>query len=800
MVCWVEKGVFMANLGSRVALWVMLLMPFAASAFDIRGRVISATSRQGIPYASVVVKGNSTKGASADSLGFFKIEKLQGGVAQFEASSVGYTAAVTPEYIISASTPPIEIELEESFATIDVVSVVPVANSRSVDSPVSMRTIGIGDLERSAGANRDVARIVRTLPGVAFSPIGYRNDLIVRGGGPSENTFYIDGIEIPNINHFATQGASGGPVSILNADLIRQVQFYTGAFPVDRGNALSSVMDITLRDGNPEKQRFKATLGASEVAFSGSGHFDNRATYIFSVRQSYLQQLFKLLGLPFLPNYIDAQAKVRIRPSKEYEVVVLGLVGVDNMRLNLDKKGEENEYILSYIPKIEQETFTLGATLKHFGGKHIQTFSVGYSYLANRNKKYIDNDESSEDNLRLRLRSREGKATARFENRSLLGQWRLREGAELSLRHFFTSSKQLQPSGERAYFNYDTRLAFVGYALFFSADYRSVNERLTASMGVRIDGVSYSSKMAQPWRQLSPRASISYSLGKGFYLSGSTGLYYELPPLTSLGFRENGNLVNRSLEYMRVFSSAVGAEYRLRESLAVSLEGFYKLYSQVPLSVSDNVPLTCKGNDYGVTGNEALISTAQGRAYGAELSARWQIPNRVNIVGAFTLYWSEYRSNCHSPYIPSAWDNRWVANVSGTYDFPRRWSIGAKLSAIGGAPYTPYDEEQTSLKTYWDATGRAALDYSRYNEGRLKPFVQLDVRVDKVWEFRKWSLGVYIDLENVMFSEITLPDALLSTGIIKNPSAPITEQRYELKRIAQQNGTLVPTIGVTAEF
>ena len=791
----------MTKLVFKVVAIAMLMTPLSAMAFDIRGRVISATSRYGIPYAAVVVDGNYTKGAATDSLGYFVIEKVKGGVARFEASSVGYTTTVTPEYIISAFTPLVEIELEESTTTIDAVAVAPSPYAKDIESPVSQRTIGVGELERSPGANRDVARIIRTLPGVAFSPIGYRNDLIVRGGGPSENTFYIDGIEIPNINHFATQGASGGPVSILNADLIRQVKFYTGAFPVDKGNALSSVMDITLRDGNPDKQRFKATLGASEVAFSGSGHFDKRATYIFSVRQSYLQLLFKLLGLPFLPNYIDAQAKVRIRPSERYEITILGLMGVDNMRLNLDEKGEENEYILSYIPKIQQETFTLGATLKHFGGKHIQTFSVGYSFLANRNKKYIDNDESSEDNLRLRLRSTEGKATLRFENRSLLGRWRLREGAELSLRHFFTTTKQLLPSVERNYFNYDTRLAFVGYALFFAADYRSINERLTASMGVRVDGASYSSKMAQPWRQLSPRASISYALGKGFYLSGSTGVYYELPPLTALGFRgEDDGLVNRGLDYMRVFSSAVGAEYRLRERLAVSLEGFYKLYSQVPLSVSDDVPLTCKGNDYGVTGNEALVSTAQGRAYGAELSARWQIPNKVNIVGAFTLYWSEYRSNRNAPYIPSAWDNRWIVNISGTYDFPHRWSIGAKLSAIGGAPYTPYDEEQTSLKTYWDSTGRAALDYSRYNEGRLKPFVQLDVRVDKMWAFRKWSLGIYLDLENITFSAITLPDALLSTGIIENPSAPTEEQRYILKRIKQRNGTLVPTFGITAEF
>lgn len=790
----------MMKFGRRVLLLALLVIPFAVSAFNIRGRVISATSRQGVPYAAVVAEGDYSKGAATDSLGYFTIENMKGGVSRFEVSCIGFATTLTPEYLISASTPLIEIAVEESLSSIDAVEIAPSSYARDIESPVSMRAIGIGDLERSAGANRDVARIVRTLPGVAFSPIGYRNDLIVRGGGPSENTFYIDGIEIPNINHFATQGASGGPVSILNADLIRQVKFYTGAFPVDKGNALSSVMDISLRDGNPEKQNFKATLGASEVAFSGSGHFDSKSTYLFSIRQSYLQLLFKLLGLPFLPNYIDAQAKVRIRPSDKYEITFLGLMGIDDMRLNLSKNSGENAYILSYIPKIEQETFTLGATLKHFGGKHVQTFSVGYSFLANRNKKYIDNDESSEANLRLRLRSTEGKATARFENRSMLGKWRLREGAEVSMRHFFTNSKQLLPIGEPTYFNYKTNLYFAGYALFFSADYRSADDKLTASMGVRVDGASYSSNMAKFWKQISPRASISYSLGKGFYLSGSTGLYYELPPLTSLGYRDGNKLINQSLDYMRVFSSAVGAEYRLRENLAVSLEGFYKLYTQVPLSTSDNVPLTCKGNDYGVSGNEKLISTAQGQAYGAELSARWQIPNKVNIVGAFTLYWSEYRSNRHASYIPSAWDNRWVLNVSGTYFFRHRWSIGAKLSAIGGAPYTPYDEDKTSLKSYWDAAGRAAYDYSRYNEGRLKPFVQLDIRVDKVWEFRKWSLGVYVDLQNVTFSEITQPDALLSTGVIKNTSDPVAEQRYELQRIKQSSGTLIPTIGITAEF
>ena len=250
---------------------------------------------------------------------------------------------------------------------------------KTVESPVSMRIIGLQEIEKSPGGNRDISRIVRAYPGVSFSPIGYRNDLIVRGGSPSENRFYMDGIEIPNINHFATQGASGGPVSIVNADLIREISFYTGAFPANRSGAMSSVLDFRLRDGNPDKQTFKATLGASEVSFSGNGHLSDKTTYLFSIRQSYLQLLFKALGLPFLPNFIDGQFKLKTRLSAHDELILRGLVGIDKMKLNTDEKGEDAEYILSYLPTIHQETFTVGASYRHYAGKHVQSVTFSHN-------------------------------------------------------------------------------------------------------------------------------------------------------------------------------------------------------------------------------------------------------------------------------------------------------------------------------------------------------------------------------------------------------------------------------------
>lgn len=778
----------------------LMFMEVSADGFSVRGRVIDRLTRKGIPYAAVVIDGQEEKGAATDSLGRFSIDNVRPGIYRLQASYLGYRDVITPEYSVSASTPFVEIEMDEDPSQLEAITVSPSPFRRPVESPVSMQVISLRDIEKSPGANRDISRIVRSYPGVAFSPVGYRNDLIVRGGGPSENVFFMDGIEIPNINHFATQGASGGPVSIVNSDLVREINFYTGAFPADRAGALSSVLDFRLRDGNAERQTFKATLGASEAAFSGSGHIGGRTTYLFSIRQSYLQLLFKLLGLPFLPNYIDGQIKVKTRLGERDELVILGLTGIDNMRLNEKADSESNEYLLSYLPRLWQETFTLGASYRHFKGRSVQSVSLSYSYINNRNLKYRNNDESSEENLILKLRAVEGKASLRADNKTYLGLWTLRAGAEVTFMHYRNTTFRRSYSEGSNIDDYRTALGIAGWGAFVSADYKSANERMSASMGMRFDGSSYSPATRRFWRQTSPRISFSYTFDDHWSAGASGGIYYRLPPFTALGFKQDGVLVNKGLDYMRVISASAGASWHNKDRISASVELFYKHYSNIPLSLADGIPLTCKGNDYGTIGDEPLVSSALGRSYGVEMMARWQIPGRLNVVGAVTVYSSEYRSGRKKRLIDSAWDNRFVINLSGTYDFRRGWSLGARLSAIGGAPYTPYDVALSSLVEAWNATGRPYYDYSRYNSERLGAFAQLDIRADKVFYFKRWMLGIYVDLQNVTFSKIKLPDVLMSTGVIENPEAPPSEQRYVMKSIRQSSGTIVPTIGVTVEF
>lgn len=771
-----------------------------AAEYQIKGVVIDKSTRQPLEFVNVLVVGLGI-GASTDANGNFLITQVPPGIYRLQASFLGYKTELTPEYRVNHVTPYVQIELEEENASLNEVVVTASPFQKVPESPVSLRVIGLQEIEKAPGANRDISKVVQNYPGVAFSPIGYRNDLIVRGGGPSENRFYLDGVEIPNINHFSTQGASGGPVGLIDADLIRSVKFYSGAFPADKGNALSSVLDFSLRDGDMERNSLKATLGASEVSLSSNGHIGNKTSYLVSVRQSYLQALFKILGLPFLPAYTDVSFKIKTRFDSHNELTLLGLGGIDRMKLNLGIEGEDAEYMLSYLPEINQETYTVGGVYRHYSQRHVQSIVLSQSYLNNRNVKYRDNDESSEENLTLRLGSIEQETKLRMENTSSWSVWKVKAGFDLNYSRYKSNEYRKVFANALREYDYHTDLSLWRWGMFASVDYAAPDKSFTASMGVRTDGNNYSDKMKELWRRLSPRLSVSYRLVEGLTLSGHVGLYYQLPSYTALGFKgEEGEYVNRHLDYISVSQESLGLSWTPNENMELSVEGFYKLYGHMPFSLSDQIPLSCKGNDYGTIGNEALSSEAKGRSYGVELMFKWLLTQKLNLSSSLTIFKSEFKDGEQGSYVPSAWDNRFILNMSGTYNFPKHWSLGAKVSCIGGSPYTPYDVEKSSLVEAWNVQGRAYYDYSRYNQERLPVFGQLDVRVDKTFYLKKCMLGFYLDIQNITASKLRQPDALMSTGQIENPSAPLSEQRYVMKSIRQESGTLLPTLGITFEY
>ena len=773
-----------------------LQMMQAQQTYSIKGIVKDAANGEPVSFANVVI-WNTIEGTVTDSIGQFEITGVSPGSYRLQASFIGYKPTVTAEFRISNKDMFFPIELEESSESLQEVSIVASPFRKTAESPLGLRVIGFKEIEKSAGGNRDISRVVQSFPGVA-STAAFRNDLMVRGGGPSENRFFLDGVEIPNINHFSTQGASGGPVGIINPDFIREVDFYSAAYPAARGNALSSVLDFKLQDGNKEKFSLRGVIGASDIGFSANGPAGKKTTYQVS--------MFDMIGLPFLPTFTDAQFKVKHTFDRKNELAILGLGAIDDMKLNtgMEDMSEKNQYILAYLPVVKQKTYTLGAVYKHYSGKNIYSLIVSRSQLNNKNIKYRDNDESSEENLTLNYRSDEIENKLRSENIFRFPFFRLNVGGNLEYATYTNRTYQKQFTTLPRVINYHTDLGLLKWGLYATAIYESDNERFTASLGVRTDANDYSPEMNNLLDQLSPRLSLSYRLFGAVYLNGSIGRYYELPPYTVLGFKDNqGNYLNKAnhLTYIRSDQAGVGLEYRPSSYLKFSAEGFYKKYDQYPMSLVDSIPLASKGTDYGVLGNEAVNSTATGRAYGLELTGRWYNYKGLTFIASYTYVRSEFKDGRGSgKYIPSAWDNRHLFTFSGTYALPKNWDIGAKLRVVGGAPYTPYDVEKSSLVEAWDASGSLYYDYSRFNSERLKPFTQLDIRIDKTFYLKKFMLGAYIDIQNILNSKYKEQDVYIKTGKILNPDAPLDQQRYELKPVERRTGTLLPSIGLMIEF
>jgi hypothetical protein len=674
---------------------------------------------------------------------------------------------------------------------------------KTEESPVSLRTIGIGEIEKSPGANRDISKVIQSFPGVQSTP-AFRNDIIIRGGGPSESRFYLDGVEVPFINHFATQGASGGPVGIINADFIREVNYYSGAFPANRGNALSGVLEFNQIDGNPERTNLQFTLGASEIAATVDGPIGEKTTYVVSARRSYLKFLFNVLELPFLPTFNDMQFKVKTRINKKNELTFVGLGSKDLFDLNLgiENPDESQEYILSLIPVNEQWSYTLGGVYKHFAKQSFQTLVVSRSHFNNSAIKYLDNDDSSEANKTLDYSSEEMENKIRFENTSRFGDYKLNVGANVDFATYKNATQSQRFYGNQVVnIDYSNKLNLIKWGFFGQISKNVLNERLSLSLGLRTDANNYSTDMNNMFKQFSPRFSASYSLTSEWSLNFNTGRYYQLPAYTTLGYKENDMLINKqnNLKYISVDHLIGGLEYRPSSTILFSLEGFYKNYKNYPYSINDSISLANKGADFGVVGDEAVLSTSKGHAYGAEFQTRIN-GRKGNLNLSYTLVRSEF-DDSRGNYLPSSWDSKHLVALTGTRELKNDWRVGGRWRFVGGLPYTPWDLEKSSNVEVWNLAGGPSLDYSKLNSVRFSAFHQLDIRVDKAFYLNKLTAKFYIDIQNLYNFQAEQSDIVVrQQDASGNYITTNNGTKYILETLPNTTGTVLPTIGIILVF
>jgi hypothetical protein len=406
----------------------------------------------------------------------------------------------------------------------------------------------------------------------------------------------------------------------------------------------------------------------------------------------------------------------------------------------------------------------------------------------------------------------------RIENTLRHDGWRFNMGANAEHIAFFSSTfnRITLPGGQLRTIDFQSSIAFQRFGLFGSASKRFLSERLLLTGGMRMDWNNYAPSMAKPWEQFSPRAAAAYSISTRLTANAGIARYYQLPAYTVFGYRDqDGRLANRDngVTYIRADHTTAGFQYVLPRNTKVSIEGFYKWYDGYPFSLRDSISLANLGADFGVIGNEPVVSTGRGRAYGLEFLIQRKLYNGLYGIAALTLVRSEFTDR-FGTFVPATWDNRFLLTLTAGKKLPKNWEIGLRLRALGGTPFTPVDVEASSRSDVWDVNGRGIPDFTRLNTLRNPNIYQLDARIDKKYFFPKWSLNVYFDVENATGAVFQLEpfldvqrdgegNPILDVqrdgegNPIVNPEGP---QRYLLTSIPNTVGFLLPTLGVVIEF
>ena len=793
-------------------LFVVVSGALSAQTGIIKGQVTNKINNEPIMFANLQVAGTD-KGATTDVDGYYEIGGLEPALYDLKVTYIGFEEVTIYEIQVTNNRPAvIDIQMEEATEQLEEVVVRASPFKKTEESPVSLRTIGVAEIQRNPGGNRDISRVVQSLPGVTTSA-SFRNDLIIRGGAPNENRFFLDEVEVPTINHFSTQGASGGPVGMINVNAIREVDFYSGAFPANRGNALSSVFNFQMRDGRDDRFGGNFMVSATDIGLLLEGPIGDRTTFLVSARRSYLQFLFRALELPFLPTYNDFQAKVKFRIDEKNELTFIGLGAMDQFSLNEDaNETEEQQFLLDQLPVSPQWNYTNGLVYKHYGADGYWTFVASRSMLNNEAEKYLDNDDSKEENLILKYKSQEIENKLRVEHTLRKGDYKFNYGAGYQYVKYNNSTfNQIFTAAGPQTIDYFSAFEMHKYALFGQVSRKFIDERLILSLGLRMDGNSYSDEMRNPLDHLSPRLSLSYALTERVAFNFNTGIYYQLPPYTIMGYQEDGAFVNRNngIKYIRADHLVGGLEFNTASSSRITVEGYYKRYHDYPFLLRDSVTLANLGGDFGVLGNEPAVPRSAGRSYGVEFLFQQRLFKGFYGIGSYTLGWTEFEDK-NGNFIPSSWDARHIVNLTFGKRFKRDWEVGINWRFQAGLPYSPFSDD-SSLRLNWDRNGAGIPDYDRLNTLRATASNTLDIRIDKKWFFDKWSLNLYLDIENIPGNSVDNPQLILDRpldengmpigdGVILNPDSPYEEQRYLLKDLNASTGSPIPSIGIMIEY
>jgi len=808
----------MKTLFSLIFITLCFTTVFSQKTGEITGRVKDKNLQEFLIGVVVTLSGPDTLKATTDLDGKFKITAPVGRY-NLETYYLGYQPYLSYNINVnSGNAQVLEIELEDKVEEFGEVTINASKSVRATDmvTPLATQKLTAEEIKASPGGNFDVSKVIQVLPGVAGGSTPNRNDIIVRGGGPSENVYYLDGIEIPVLNHFQTQGASGGAAGILNVSFIREVQLTSSAFDSRYDNALASTIVIKQRNGNPNKLSGNVRLSGSEAAITLEGPLGKKTTFLASARRSYLQFLFQLLDLPIRPDYWDFQYKINHKINVKTELNFIGIGAIDNFKLAIPEEADANtEYINRANPLIKQWNYTVGASLKRLINKGYFTVALSRNMFFNGADRYEDNATLGGNKL-FSLKSFETENKLRIDFNQFFSGWKFSYGlsaqyVKYDLDLFNTVQDELQDSvgnviAPAISFESKSAIEFYKFGVYSHLSKYFFKEKLLITGGLRSDMNTFTETGNNPFKTISPRISSSYAFNDKWNISASVGSYYKLPVYTALGFRDStNNLANKGLEYINSIHYTIGTQFIPRNDLRFTFETFYKDYRNYPVSISDGISFANIGTDFSTVGNDSYSSVGTGRVYGFEAYMQQKLIKNLFYILSTTVYKSEF-SGVDGVFRPSTWDYGFVVSTTFGYKFKKNWDLGIKYRVSGGQPYTPFDLSASRMN--YLTTGVGTLDFAQINEKRLPLFQQLDLRVDKKINFKNVSLTLFLDIQNVFLYKIpSTPNYTFqrnedNTGFETTDGNPIASDGSNGIPVVleRSSATVVPSIGFIFEF
>jgi outer membrane receptor for ferrienterochelin and colicin len=584
--------------------------------------------------------------------------------------------------------------------------------------------------------------MVQILPGVAFGSDA-RNDIIARGGSPIENFIMIDGIEVPNINHYAQQGASGGPIGMINTDFLSDVNFSAGGFGVKYGDRLSSIMDIKFRDGDKHNLHGKFDMGLGGFgAIVETPIQTDKSSLLFSIRRSYLDLILRGTGLTGVPNYWNFNLKATYQLSHNHSLALIGIGGIDEIRfkdfestsenalLNRDAVSDGWRYIsgLSHKWLIDNNTFLRSSISANAYNNTWRDDSVGVDASGNEISRRLDLSNTSTDK-ELVFRSDFSK---RFSPRDLFELGVTARAISNDNQIFQRAGTDITGNNPEININLiakATKLgAYTQYTRNFTADF-------SITAGLRWDYFDYiNTKHA-----LSPRLSASYDVTDKLRFNLGGGLYQQAPPLIWLV----ADARNRQVDWLKTYQAVLGVEFFPSEDLKFSVEVYTKEYRDYPVSVNNpQFVYSSAGADWGLP-YEHIRTGSNGYARGMEVFAHKKLSDKF--YGMVSYGFSQIRfKDGNGDERPSGFDYQHLFTVIGGYKLTNDLELSAKFRYAGGRPYTPFDLAASQ------AANRGILDYTRVNSERFADYRRLDIRADYRFSLFGWNTLFFVDLQNVM--------------------------------------------------